>query len=160
METDPSAALLWSHVTKARSFPLSFFTGAHWAVPAVLCSDRQPRCRRGGPWLWEPSALFNAQEAPGRFKKHAADVMEPLMCLGFSSGISLYQKTKVLMGLSAERKAGAVWLGRGCVAPRCSASFPRQPPAANCPPQSWAHAGAQHSSVGPCLMLIPYRKRN
>lgn len=47
--------------------------------------------------------------------------MEPLMCLGFSSGIQFYQEKKVLVGLSAERKPGAVWLGGGVggVVPRC-----------------------------------------
>lgn len=47
------------------------------------------------------------------FKKGAEDVMEPLMCLGFSSGIQFYQETKVLVGLSAERNPGPVWLGEG-----------------------------------------------
>lgn len=47
------------------------------------------------------------------FKKQAEGVMEPLMCLGFSSGIQLYQKTKVLMGLSAERNPEPVWLEKG-----------------------------------------------
>lgn len=67
------------------------------AALAPLCAD-EPAA----------SALFNAQEARGRFKKFAEDVMEPLMCLGFSSGIWFYQKTKVLEGLSAERNPGPV----------------------------------------------------
>lgn len=66
------------------------------------------------------------------FKKDAEDVMEPLMCLGFSSGIQFYQETKVLVGLSAERNPGAVWLGWGLLCQGASSQQNQQhwaPPA-------------------------------
>lgn len=68
------------------------------------------------------------------FKKDAEDVMEPLMCLGFSSGIQFYQETKVLVGLSAERNPGPVWLGEGLWGLLCQGASSQQNQQHGAPP--------------------------
>lgn len=92
------------------------------------------------------------------FKKDAEDVMEPLMCLGFSSGIQFYQETKVLVGLSAERNPGAVWLGGGCGG-CCAKVLPPSKTSSTGLLRQITWNSVRFSAQGSaCLVLIPWRK--